>query len=207
MPNRLWFVPLVALVSAALACNSGLPAGTVLFKDDFADADGGWKYTDNNTVKDGRLFVENNEKSTIVRTVIDEPGLAGVHLEVSGQNTGGAADEVFGLVCNFSKSDDKANYYFLGIGTDGYYTIGKYVNGEMTTLAEDTGGDFADPAATYRLAADCSRGVQTLYVDGKKIVATDDPALSSGDVGLFLGTYKETGAAAAFDDFVVTQLK
>jgi hypothetical protein len=207
MRSQLWIVPLIALALAALACNSGLPTGTVLFKDDFSDASSGWKYTDNSTVADGRLVVRNNEKSTLLRTVIDEPGLADVHLEVSGQNSGNAKDEVFGLVCDFATSDSKASYYFLGIGTDGYYTIGKYIQGDMTTLTEDTGGDFTDDNATYQLAADCSRGVQTLYVNGKVVATTDDTALTNGDVGLFVGTYKQISAAATFDDFVVTQLK
>jgi hypothetical protein len=207
MRTKLWVLPLFALLFAALACNSGLPAGTVLFEDSFSDASGEWKYTDNSTFTDGHLVVRNTEKSTLLRTVIDEPGLADVHLEVSGQNTGSAKDEVFGLVCDFSTSDSKASYYFLGIGTDGYYTIGKYIQGDMTTLTEDTNGDFTDEAATYQLAADCSRGTQTLYVDGKVVATTDDTALNNGDVGVFVGTYKQTPAAATFDNFVVTQLK
>ncbi len=33
MRRKLWVGPLVAVTLAALACNSGLPAGTVLFKE------------------------------------------------------------------------------------------------------------------------------------------------------------------------------
>jgi len=207
MPRPFWGVPLLALLCAALACNSGLPAGTVLFKDDFSDAGGGWKYTDYSTFNDGRMLVKNDEKGTIVRTVIDEPGLADVHLEVSGQNTGSAGDVVFGLVCDFSIRNDQASYYFLGIGTDGYYTVGKYVDGKLTTLVEDTNGNFTDETATYRLAADCGSGVQTLYVDDQQVASTADTALSNGDVGLFVGAFNQTGAAATFDDFVATQLR
>ena len=207
MRRNLWMAPLVALTLAALACNSGLPTGTVLFKDDFSDSGGGWKYTSYSTFADGRMLVKNDENGTIVRTVIDEPGLADVHLEVSAENTGTAGDVVFGLVCDFSFSNDQASYYFLGIGTDGYYTIGKYFEGKLTTLTEDTNGSFTDEKATYRLAADCGGGSETLYVDGKQVASTADTALSNGDVGLFVGAYKQAGAAATFDDFVATQLK
>jgi len=207
MPTKLWFAPLVALALAALACNSGLPAGTVLFKDDFSDDSGGWQYTSYSTFEGGRMQVKNDEKGTLVRTVIDEPGLADVHLEVSAQNTGSASDVVFGLVCDFSISNDQASYYFLGIGTDGYYMVGKYIDGNLTTLTEDTNGSFTDETATYRLAADCSNGVQTLYVDGQQVASTADAALSNGDVGLFVGTDKQADAAATFDNFLATQLK
>jgi hypothetical protein len=207
MRRKLWLAPLLALTLAALACNSGLPADTVLFQDDFSDAGGGWKYTTYSTFADGHMEVLNDEKGTIVRTVIDEPGLADVHLEVSARNTGSASDVVFGLVCDFSISNDQASYYFLGIGTDGYYVVGKYVKGALTTLTEDTGGRFADETATYRLGADCSNGAQTLYVDGKKVASTTDASLSNGDVGLFVGAYKQAGAATTFDDFAATQLK
>ncbi len=207
MHKRLWSIPLIALTFAALACNSGLPAGTVLFKDDFSDNGGGWKYTNYSTFADGRMLVTNDENSTIVRTVIDEPGLADVHLEVSAQNTGTAGDVVFGLVCDFSIRNDQASYYFLGIGTDGYYIVGKYLEGKLTTLAEDANGSFTDEKATYRLAADCSSGVETLYVNGKQVASAADTALSNGDVGLFVAAYKQAGAAATFDDFAATQLK
>ena len=207
MRRKWWLAPLAALMLAALACNSGLPAGTVLFQDDFSDSGGGWKYTNYSAFKDGHMVVANDEKGTIVRTVVDEPGLADVHLEVSAQNTGGASDVVFGLVCDFSISNDQASYYFLGIGTDGYYVVGKYVDGALTTLTEDTSGRFTDETATYQLGADCSHGAQTLYVDGKKVASTADASLSNGDVGLFVGAYNQASAAATFDNFAATQLK
>lgn len=202
-----WIVPLLTLGLAALACNSVLPAGTVLFKDDFADASGEWKYADGTLFRDGRLVVLNDEQSTIVPTVIDEPGLANIRVEVSGQNTSSAKDEVFGLVCYFSARNGQASYYLLGIGTDGYYTIGRYTQGELTTLIEGTGSKFTDENATYRLAAECRRGSQALYVDGKVVASATDSSLANGDVGLFVGSYKVAPAAATFDDFVVTQLK
>ena len=203
MRSKFWALPLFALALAALAC-SAVPAGTVLFKDDFSDSSGEWKYTDHATVDNGRLVVQIDKAKTLVWTAIGEAGLANVHVEVSAQNSGPATDDVFGLVCGYQDTD---NFYFLGIGTDGYYLIEKYEKNVETLLVDGTSDQLSqDPGATYRLGADCRAGSLTLYADGQSVATADDTAFAKGDVGLFVSSYKKPNAATSFDDFVVTAL-
>lgn len=217
MRSKLGLFPLLALGLAALACSLvPYPAGTVLFKDDFADTSGDWKNIQHSTVAEGKLVMKVADTGMLDWTNINEPDLANVHLEVTAENSGRVSDEVFGLVCGYSEYDTKsgdtttsnADFYFLGIGTDGYYVIGKYEKSDNPkVLAKGQSDRFADPSGTYRLGADCSDGNVTLYVDGQQVATAADTSFAKGDVGLFLGTYKKANGEATFKDFVATALK
>ena len=45
----------------------------------------------------------------------------------------------------------------------------------------------------------------TLSVNGEQIASFDDTTFSSGDVGLFAGTFSEPGTDIHFDNFKVTK--
>jgi hypothetical protein len=204
MRTKLWVAPLIALLLAALACNSGLPADTVLFKDDFSDASGEWSNAENMAFTEGRLVMRVDKDHTLIWTTIDEGGLTDVHIEVAAQNLAQVSDEIFGVVCGYKDND---NFYVLGIGSDGYYALEKYEKNEEQLLKSGMSKLIPVDDAGYQLGADCRDGSQTLYVNGKPIAASADTSFSAGDVGLFTSSTKKPSAAAAFDDFVVTQLK
>ncbi len=215
MRSKLGFLPLFALGLAALACSLA-PAGTVLFKDDFSDTSGQWKNTDNSTYADGKLTVKEAEPGRLDTTVVNEPGLANVHVEVTVENSGRVPDAVFGLVCGYSEYETKSgstttlnsDFYFLGMGTDGYYVIVKYEKkDDPEILAEGQSDRFTDINAAYRLGADCTAGELALYVDGEQVAAASDAAFAKGDVGVFVAAYEEPNAEVSFDDFAATALK
>jgi hypothetical protein len=197
--------PVLALAAAALACR-GLPGGTVLFKDDFSDASGGWKYTGYSSYADGELRLRVSDSDTLVDTLVDHLSLSDIHLDVTARNSASAGDEVFGLVCDFRANGDQADGYFLGIDTDGYYLIGKLAGGQITTLEDGLGDGYTDAAATYRLGADCGNGRLSLLVNGQTVASASDTSYTSGDVGLFLVSGKKLPAEAAFGNFVVSTL-
>jgi hypothetical protein len=199
--------PVAMLAAATLACTL-LPGGTVLFKDDFSDASGGWKYTGYSTYADGELRLRLSDADTLVQTLINQPSLSNIHVEVTGRNTAAAGDEAFGVACDFrSDRNDQTDGYVLGLGTDGYYFIGKFTAGQMTTLKDGQSNRFTDAAATYRLAADCGGGQLALSVNGRPVAAAADTAYTYGDAGLFLASGKKLPAEAGFNDFVVSTLK
>ena len=206
MCGKSWVVSIFVLALAALAC-SGLPAASILFKDDFSDSSGGWKFTSSSTYQDGQLVLRLDEANTLIKTLINAPTLSNVHVEVTGQNSGRVSDEIFGVVCDYKDDGQAADYYFLGIGTDGYYVIGKSVKSDLTVLVEDTGNRFTDDTATYRVSADCGGGNLVLSVDGEQVATIADTTYTRGDAGLFLASGKKAQAEASYDDFVVTTLK
>jgi hypothetical protein len=206
MPSKSWVVPIVMLALAALAC-SGLPAATVLFKDDFSDSSGGWKFTSSSTYQDGQLLLRLDEANTLIKTLINAPALSNVHVEFAVQNSGRVSDELFGAICDYKDDGQAADYYFLGIGTDGYYAIGKSVKSELTVLVEGNSDRFTDDTAAYRVGADCGGGNLTLTVEGEQVATAADTTYSQGDAGLFLASGKKPTAEASYDDFVVKTLK
>jgi len=198
--------PVLVLMAAALAC-SALPAGTVLFKDNFVDEGGGWKYTSYSTFSDGEMRLRVTDADTLVQTLINQPNLSDIHVDVTARNSAAAGDELFGVVCDFHANDDSADGYFLGVDADGYYLLGRLAAGAMTTLQEGQRAPFGKEADSVRLAADCGGGQLSLSVNGQPVAVAADDAYTTGDAGLFLGSGKTLPAEAAFHDFVVTTLK
>jgi hypothetical protein len=58
--------------------------------------------------------------------------LANIHMQVTTRNNQNVAGASFGMVCNYV---DDANFYFLGIGSDGRYAIFKMLQGQPVYLS------------------------------------------------------------------------
>ncbi len=220
MRNKFYFLPLVALMLAALACGGGSSGGDsatpggpkVLLKDDFSSSSSGWgtgSDTESSVEYDGGEYVIKVETdSLLVWGTQDEETLGNVHLAVNVRNTG-ANDPTFGVICGYQ---DDQNFYYMGFGVDAYYAIAKYVNDELTIITSDSNewmlsDDIKENADSYKLEADCGNGRLTLYVDGKQIASVEDAGYQAGKVGLFARSFDKTGVEVHFDDFVATELK
>ena len=219
MCKRLFFVPLGLLWIAALACGSGTgPTPTasgpkVLLKDDFSKSDSGWV-----TGADSQSSVEYDQEEYVVKIsdtgllvwgTADEDNLAEVHVVVQARNVGSATDPTFGIVCHYQ---DDQNFYYMGIGADGFYAIAKYENDQLTILTDkDNQWIQSDKikrnAAAYTLEADCGGGRLTLYVDGTRIDSVEEASFSQGRLGLFARSFDAAGVEVHFDNFVATELK
>jgi len=218
MNNKIRFsVILVALLVASLACSTlssddsgdGGPAGlapNVLFQDDFSDSSSGWDQVE---VTEGITDYENGYYRIFVNTeetdIWANPGLhfTDVVVEVDATKVAGPDDNDFGIICRYQ---DIENFYFFIISSDGYYGVGKVVDGEQELI--DTDQMYPDDAikqgnTTNHIKADCVSSHLVLHANGTKITDVEDTTFSSGDIGLIAGTFAEAGADIHFDNFVV----
>ena len=217
----LFFVTLLAL--AALACSAGATNGgtgetgdtgstsgpTVLFKDDFSNSSSGWSsYSDEEGVNDYtdggyRIFVN---KTQWYFWTNPERSFTDTIIEVDGKKIAGPDENDYGVICRYT---DDANFYFFTVGSDGYYAISKFVNGEESLVGMEEmqfndsiikGGD-----ATNRIKVTCAGSGLTLEVNGTILADVVDSDLATGDVGLIAGSYDTAGVDILFDNIVVTK--
>lgn len=205
-----------ALLFSVLACQavssgtsgSGEPSGSVLFQDDFSDPSSGW---DRVNVDDGitdyadgayRIYVNTSDSD-----VWANPGLKfdDVYVEVDATKIGGADDNDYGVVCRYQDGD---NFYFFVISSDGYYGVGKVLQGEQQLI----GMDSMPPSevikkgnVTNHLRAGCVGNKLSLTINDQLLGEYDGTDFTSGDVGLVAGSFSEAGVDIHFDNFVVTK--
>ena len=214
MNNRRLYVALGLLVAAALACSPSavLPGATSLYKDNFSDSNSGW--CSSSSSASSSLDYSGGE---YVFNVLDpnwyvwcNPGqsFGDIHIEVTAKNIGGTSDTVFGLICNDQKASSQTDedFYYMGISSDGSYTMRLYKGGKDTVLAEDQSNLIKTNAVSYTVGADCAGGNLALYVNGARIATAHDTTYTSGDVGLFAWTGDKSPAEIYYDDLVVTKL-
>jgi hypothetical protein len=207
---------LTLLATLALACaifplgteEEVQPENSVLFQDDFSDPLSGWDQVD---VSDGvtdyvdgvyRIFV-----NTTNTDVWANPGLSfnDSYVEVMATKVGGDNNNDFGLICRYQ---DENNFYFFIISSDGYYGIGKVVNGEQLLI----GNDSMPPSEVIRqgdesnhLRAGCVGSQLSLAVNGQILAEYEDTDFVSGDIGLLAGSFENPGTDIHFDNLVVTK--
>lgn len=182
-----------------------LPAN-VLFQDDFSDPSSGW---DRVSVEDGitdyadgvyRIFV-----NTINTDVWANPELnfSDASIEVDATKVGGSDNNDFGVLCRYADAD---NFYFFIISSDGYYGIGKLLDGEQKLIGVDAmppSEAIKQGDASNHLRADCIGSKLSLYVNGEFLAQYEDSDLASGDVGLIAGTIDAPGTDIHFDNLQV----
>lgn len=215
--NNYLILCVLFLLGTTLACNlfagdepsgadqPGLPPD-VLFKDDFSDPSSGWDQVDSS---DGMTDYENGYYRILVNSedtdVWANPGLhfTNVVVEVDATKAGGSDDNDFGVICRYQ---DVNNFYFFIISSDGYYGVGKIVDGEQSIIGTDQlypDDSIRQGNTTNHLKADCVGSHLVLHVNGTKITDVEDDTFSDGDVGLLAGTFSEPGTDIHFDNFVV----
>lgn len=210
--NSRFFVILAALGFGVLACQGGAPdqaTGTpsnVLFQDDFSNPSSGWDRI--NTAEgitdyaDGvyRIYVNLVDSDIWANPKLS---LIDTRLEVDATKIGGDDNNVFGLICRYQ---DKDNFYFLIVSSDGYYGIGKLKDGMQVLIGDDNmpKTDQVKPGNSLNhLRADCVGNRLTLWVNGQKIAEQTDDDFAAGDVGLFAGAFDKPGTDIHFDNFSV----
>jgi len=216
MKKKWYLLAMISILAlAVLACSVGadssgtdgdpLPSG-VLFQDDFSDPSSGW---DQVNVDEGitdyadgvyRIFV-----NTETTDVWANPGLnfSDTVIEVDAAKVGGPDDNDFGVICRYQ---DTGNFYFFIISSDGFYGVGKVLNGEQSLLGADKlqpSDDIHLGDTTNNIRVDCVGNTLTLFVNGTQLISVQDDTFASGDVGLLAGTYDEIGTDIHFDNFVV----
>jgi len=152
----------------------------------------------------GYTILNRSEQTIVWATRSDQ--YAGVRIEVTGKRIAGPMDGYYGLVCNFANG---GNYYFLGVGPDGWYGIGVQASNKMTWLIEsvDTTGVVLTGGAPNVIRADCLNGALSLWVNGTLLATTKDNTFSGGAIGMGVGNRGTPGGEVLFDDFSVYQVE
>jgi hypothetical protein len=133
------------------------------------------------------------------------PGLnfTDVRLEADMIKVIGNSDDLFGLVC---RAADANNYYFFIISSDGYYGIGKMINGVQSMI--DAQGmhpsEIISQGKTINhLGVDCLAEHLEFSINGQLVAQVNDFDLTSGDVGLLAGNLDTDDNVVLFDNFSV----
>jgi hypothetical protein len=209
-------IPLSLLLCISLSCQAvnSLMGGTaaqgtnVLFQDPFSDSSSGW---DKINSKDGvsdyvdgayRIYVNSTNTD-----VWSNPGMnfSDTSIQVDATKVGGDDNNDFGVICRYRDAD---NFYFFVVSSDGYYGIGKMVNGQHKLIgvtAMPPSDKISQGNATNHLRADCVGSRLSFYVNGTMLAEYEDTEFTSGDVGLIAGTFETPGTDIRFDNFVVSK--
>lgn len=214
---RSYLLLILILALASSACQFSNPlastptpiaqAGETLFYDDFTNPSSGWKHF---TSAEGTMDYDGSGYRFLVNALQanfwSTPGKSfrDVRLEVDVAKLNGPDENRIGLLCRFVEG----NYYFFMISSDGYYTTGKYIDGNVIQLGQNE--MQSDPAihtgtTINHLRADCIGNNLAFYVNGHPVAQAQDTDLEVGDVGMLAGTFSQPGVDVLFDNFMVLQ--
>lgn len=184
-----------------------IPSGAVLFQDDFTNPSSGWENLTHEQYGTMDYF-DGYYRIQVIgeqQMLLASPGLnfTDVRLESDTIKVIGSSDDIFGLICRVK---DQENYYFFVISSDGYYGIGKMINGLQTMI--DTSGMLPSEIinqgkSVNHLRADCIGDHLELSVNGQLLTSVKDVELSNGDVGFLLGNFETFENVVLFDNFSV----
>lgn len=182
------------------------PSGTVLFQDEFEQNTTGWDRLANEV---GIMDYDSGGYRMLIRQPsfnfwsTPEVNFNDVRVEADVTRLNGPDENRAGLMCRYQNG----NYYFFVISNDGYYAIGKFINGQSVLLGQSAmqASPAIQPGAMNHLRADCIGGSLTFYINFNLIAGAQDADLTNGDVGLIAGSFSEPGVDVMFDHFVVMQ--
>ena len=98
------------------------------------------------------------------------------------------------------------NFYFFFTSSDGYYGLGKVVNGNQQLIGDEAmqpSEVINQGEAANQVRADCVGSTLAIYVNGVKLAQYEDTDFTSGDVGLIAGSFDNPGTDIHFDNFKV----
>jgi hypothetical protein len=128
-----------------------------------------------------------------------------IRLEVDLMKQKGPKDGYFGLICRFV---DSKNYYALVISSESTSGIVKMEKSKLNFIQQgEIPAKVLNAKSEYnRLRADCIGSSLRLYVNGKKVIETEDSSFASGDVGIGVGNQLQAaGVDVVFDNFEIWQ--
>jgi hypothetical protein len=184
---------------------SGSP-GEVLYQENFANNTSGWdRVLNDGGIMDydggGYRILVRGEKMNFWST---PPGNFGdVRVEADVTKLNGPDENRAGLMCRYQNG----NHYFFIVSNDGFYAIGKFVDGQAILVGQEVMVPNAviQTESMNHLRADCIGDTLTFYVNDTQVASTQDADLATGGVGVLAGSFEEPGVDVLFQNFVVTQ--
>ena len=199
---------LVAVVMVLAALLVGCGGGELPWVDDFSDPTSGWL-----AESDASAEVEYHDG--VMRILIKTPnGLAWAsserefsdfHLTVEATQAAGPDDNEYGVLVRMQDPD---HFYRFSISGDGYYLVSKYDGEEWAVLNSDdwlSSDAIHLGAATNLLEVVCQGATMTFFVNSVQLAQVRDGGYSRGDVGLYAGSFFESGVEIHFDNLTVTE--
>jgi 3-keto-disaccharide hydrolase len=188
--------------------------GKILFQDDFANPNSGWKNAD---VGSAQFSYSNGVRRIVVKQerinthdLLPNQKFGDVSIEADVTFATSGTDGAFGILCRATADQRlRSGYQFL-IATDGSAGILKTTGpnaGQSPTLNGTNHSSAVHPgAASNHLRADCAGGHLTLYVNGQKVASAQDGEFKSGQVGFAISSPPNSkGFEVDFDNFVVRE--
>jgi LysM repeat protein len=178
--------------------------GEIIFQEDFSQP-GDWLTAVQANFRmeyaEGGYRILNHTAFSTV-TSVRALDFADIYLETSAARVGGPQTGFYGVVCRWQ---DTQNFYAMVIGSDGFYSIARVVNGQLTHLAEgrSTNGPILLGSASNRISGSCIGNTLTLFVNREQLLQTLDNTFASGSVGLMVGTRAAAGTHVHFDHFIL----
>ncbi len=179
--------------------------GSILFEDDFSDSGSGWgSWEGEKGVRgyvNGEYQIEVLADNYIIWSHTGE-SFTDVIIEVDAYVVNGAEDGDFGILCRYQ---DASNFYSMEISEDGQFAIWKLVDGEYFSLVDWRGSSlFSEVKGRVHFTVACVGETLTLAINGELMAQVHDSDLTSGDVGVIVGTLESAGIVVGFDNFRVS---
>jgi len=206
LPVLLFLLLLSACAPSATPVVPVASPGAVLYQEEFEDNTSGWDRVSN---ENGIMDYDGGGYRMLIRQPsfnfwsTPEMDVRDVRLEVDVSKLNGPDENRAGLMFRYQNG----NYYFFVISSDGYYAMGKFINGSTVLLGQSAMQVTTDieSGAVNHLRADCIGDSFTFYINFNLIAGAMDSELPTGDVGLIAGSFLEPGVDVLFDHFVVMQ--
>lgn len=204
-------ISIIALVIFSLSGCSGIPgsqSGNVLLAESFDGSAGllaRYEKTTGSAGMDGGEFAIKVFEQNYLQWSLVKQSFSDTIIDVQARKTAGPDNNLYGVICRYK---DDLNFYFLAVSSDGYYGIGRMLNGERTLLGADqmqpssavTGGTTVN-----RLRVTCSGSTLSLEVNGQLLQTVEDQSFTEGQAGLFAGEFSDTGLEIRFDNLLITR--
>jgi hypothetical protein len=206
----LWYIAAVALLLAG--CQTSLitdltaPSGSILYRDDFSNPASGWLSVETSSWSEGYAVDSYTIQVNIPQYdlwAVSGQTFGDVTVEADATRLGGPDVNRFGLICRYQGPKD---FYFFVISSDGYYAIGKTLDGTASLLGQEMmafNPVIVKGAGPNLLRFDCISSTLTGYVNGQVVASTQDKDFEDGDAGLIAGTFTSPGVQIAFGNFLV----
>jgi hypothetical protein len=192
--------------AAAVGSQQASGEGETVISDDFSDANSGWATGSEEEwalyYEAGRYFAEVNpsEYSSWSSLAGDYANIT-INVDVNIEQA--AHDGDIGVLCRYEDAD---NHYALEVSEDGYYSIWKRVNGEVSYLVEWTKSELIPTdSSSFVLNASCDGAQLSVGINGELLATATDTDFASGGVGLLAGTWENGGLVVSFDNFEVIE--
>lgn len=189
---------------ASVAGAGNVATGDVVLFDDFSTSVNGWDESSDEEFAryylNDRYFIEVNPSQYTVWSALDE-NFENVVINVDANIEQAGHDGDIGILCRYVDAD---NHYALEVSEDGYFSIWKRVNGEVSYLVDWTASDLVPiDSSPFTVNAACDGAQLSVGIDGELLATATDSDFSFGSVGLIAGTWENGGLVVSFDNFEV----